>query len=262
MFTGKVLVAAAGGALALAVVGAGGVYLAETGTHTTSAQTPAAQATATPNARGAQAQTRINDFLDQLAKNLNIDRPTLDNALKQTAKDEVAQAVSAGKLTQSEADQIDNAIDRGKLPQGLGFGIPGIAGVGRNVLGQISGLQTAIQNAFQQTVGESQQQFFQEIKGGMTPDQVFQEHNTSAQAVGQAEAAAAKPILDQAVSSGQITQDQENSFLTALQNHGGFGGFAGFAGSGDMGRGGHGRGPGNGNGAQPSASPGTTHNMQ
>jgi hypothetical protein len=29
-----------------------------------------------------------------------------------------------------------------------------------------------------------------------------------------------------------------------------------------MGRGGHGRGPGNGNGAQPSASPGTAHNMQ
>jgi polyhydroxyalkanoate synthesis regulator phasin len=261
MMTRKTILGVAGGAIAVAAVSAGGAYFAATGTHTTSAQTPSGQATATatPNARQAQAQADVQNFLNDLAKNLNIDTTTLTNALKQTAKDQVAAAVQSGKLTQSEANQINQMIDSGQFPKGFGFGIPGIAG--RGFPAQVAGLQTAIQNAFQSTVGESMQQFFQEVRSsGQTPDQVFQAHNTSAQAVAQAEANAAKPILDQAVSSGQITQDQENNILNAIQNHGAFGGPGGFGPRGGHGRGGNGNG--GGNGAQPNATPGTTSNMQ
>ena len=262
MLTRRTILGVAGGAIAVAAVSAGGVYFAETGTHTTSAQTPSGQATATatPNARQAQAQAQIQNFLDDLAKNLNIDTTTLTNALKQTAKDQVAAAVQSGKLTQDEANQIDQMIDSGQFPKGFGFGIPGING--RGFAGQIAGLQTAIDNAFQQTVGETQQQFFQEVRSsGKTPDQVFQAHNTTAQAVAQAEANAAKPILDQAVSSGQITQDQETNILNAIQNHGAFGGPGGFGPRGGHrpGMGGNGSG---GNGAQPNATPGTTSSVQ
>lgn len=253
MIRRNAILAVVGGALALGAVSAGGVLLAKSGTHVTNAQTPGTSpsaATATPAAgsKQADAQTRINSFLDDLAKNLNTDRGTLDNALKQTAKDQVAAAVQSGKLTQAEADTIDKTIDSGQFPKGfgIGFGRPG----GGDFLQQVTGLQQALQDAFTKTVGESPDQFMTEVKGGKTPAAVFQEHNTSAQAVAQAESDAAKPLLAQAVQSKLITQDQENGFLNHLQKGGAFFGMAG-----GMNGGMHMRGPGNGQGASSNGAP-------
>jgi|GEM_PF-869813 len=224
MISKRRVIMAAGGAAVLGAVAAGGIFLAHGGAHVTSAQTPGTSpsATATPNPQRAARQAAIDDFLNQLAQNLHIDRTTLDNALKQTAKDEVAKAVQQGKLTQAEANQIDQMIDSGQFPKGFGIGIPGIIGA-RVGFAQVPGLRDALNNAFQQTVGETPQQFMQEVRSGKTPDQVFQEHNTSAQAVRQAEVNAAKPILDQAVQNGTITQQQEDAFLQRLQNGPAFG---------------------------------------
>lgn len=224
MMSKRRIIMAAGGAAVLGAVAVGGIFLAHGGAQSTSAQTPGTSpsATATPNPQRAARQAAIDDFLNQLAQNLHIDRTTLNNALKQTAKDEVAKAVQQGKLTQAEANQIDQMIDSGQFPKGFGIGFPGI--IDHVGFAQVPGLKDAIENAFQQTVGETPQQFMQEVRSGKTPDQVFQEHNTSAQAVRQAEVNAAKPILDQAVQSGTITQAQEDAFLQRLQNGPFFGG--------------------------------------
>jgi hypothetical protein len=251
MLARKTIMAAAGGVLALSAVGAGGVLLAQGGTATTSAQTPAtgAAVSPTPNARQAQAQADEDAFLTQLASNLKVDRTTLNNALKQTAKDEVAKAVQAGTLTQSEATQIDAQIDSGAFPHGFGIGFGGGDFGGGFGVGQLTGLQDAISQAFQTTVGETEQQFRSEVQAGKTPTEVFAAHNTTAQAVGQAESAAAKPVLDAAVQAQKITQTQETDFLQRLQNGPGFG-------PGGMGGpGGHG-GPPPANGA--SGTPGTS----
>jgi hypothetical protein len=217
---------AAGGVLTLGAAVLGGVVMAQTpgsgsGSGTTSAASP------TPSAaqqqRQAQQQAERDQYLNDLAKNLGVDRSKLDSALKQTAKDQVAAALQAGTLTQSEATAADQAIDSGNAPGGPGFG-PGF-GIGSNIgdrfgIQQVTGLQDAIDKAFQQTVGETRQQFFQEVQGGKTPAQVFQAHNTTAQAVAQAEVNAAKPLLDQAVQQQKITQAQETDFLQHLQNGG------------------------------------------
>lgn len=214
---------AAGGVLTLGAAVLGGVALAQT-PGSGSSQSASATPSAAQQQRQAQDQAQRDQYLNDLAKNLGVDRSKVDSALKATAKDEVTRAVQAGTLTQSEADQLNQNIDSGKAPLGLGPG-PGLGGdFGGVGIRQLSGLQDAIDKAFQQTVGETQQQFFQELQDGKTAAQGFQSHNTTAQAVGQAEVNAAKPILDQAVQQQKITQAQETSFLQRLQNGPGFGG--------------------------------------
>jgi hypothetical protein len=66
----------------------------------------------TPVDRAAQTE----DYLQKLAKNLNIDENTLKAALKQTSLDQLAADVASGKITQAQADQAKTAIDNGAAP--------------------------------------------------------------------------------------------------------------------------------------------------
>ncbi len=224
------ILGAAGGVIALGAAVLGGKAMA---------QTPGSTASPTPNAAQQQHRAQADAALNDLAKNLGVDRAKLDSALKQTAKDEVSMAVQAGTLTQSEADKLNQAIDAGTGPLGLNFGGPGGFGgdFGHGAgIGQITGLQAALDQAFQQTVGETQAQFRQEVQAGKTPDQVFAAHNTTAAAVATAQVNAAKPILDQAVQAKTITQAQATALLSRLQNGpGGRGGRGGHGGPGGPG---------------------------
>jgi len=76
-------------------------------------------------------------FVDALAKNLNLDSATVKAALEQTQKDmqaaritEIQQAVQDGKLTQDQANQIIQRIQNGPQGGGPGFGGPGMGGPG------------------------------------------------------------------------------------------------------------------------------------
>src|SRR5581483_450023 len=162
------------------------------------------------------------------ASNLHVSPTALTNAIKQTQKQDVAKQVQAGTLTQSEADALNQQIDASNPPRlGPGGAGPGRGGPGGGLIfQQVSGLQSALDTAFQQTLGETRQQFMQNVMNGKTPAQEFQAHNTTAQAVAAAEANAAGPLLTQAVQQGKITQQQATDFLTGLQNgNGGPGGF-------------------------------------
>jgi hypothetical protein len=84
-------------------------------------------------------QEMEQQFIDALAKNLNMDASTVKAALEQTHKDmqaarieEIKQAVTDGKLTQEQADQIIQRMQQGPRggsmmgPGGPGFGGPGM----------------------------------------------------------------------------------------------------------------------------------------
>jgi hypothetical protein len=81
-----------------------------------------------------QREQMQQQFIDALAKNLNMDPATVKAALEQTQQDmqaarvtEIQQAVQDGKLTQDQADQMIQRIQNG--PQGgPGFGGPGMGG--------------------------------------------------------------------------------------------------------------------------------------
>ncbi len=207
---------------AAAIFAAGGILTAGAAFGARAfAQTPSPSPT--PNSQQQQHQAEETQFLNDLAANLNVSPTALTNAIKQTQEQEVAKQVQAGTLTQAEADAIDHQIEASNPPSlGPGGGGRGRGGPGGGLLfQQVPGLQPALDNAFQQTVGETRQQFMQNVMNGKTPAQEFQAHNTTAQAVATDETNAAKPLLDQAVQQGKITQQQETDFLTHLQNDSG-----------------------------------------
>jgi hypothetical protein len=76
-------------------------------------------------------------YIDDLAKNLNLDSATVKAAIEQTQKDmqaarvtEIQQAVTDGKLTQDQADQMIQRIQNGPQGGGPGMGGPGFGGPG------------------------------------------------------------------------------------------------------------------------------------
>jgi integrin beta 8 len=84
-----------------------------------------------------QREAMQQQFIDALAKNLNLDPATVKTALDQTQKDmqaariaEIQQAVQDGKLTQDQANQIIQRIQNGPQGGGPGFGGPGMGGPG------------------------------------------------------------------------------------------------------------------------------------
>lgn len=65
-------------------------------------------------------ETEGTSFLDRVAAKLGIDRPRLDQALKDARTEEIDEAVASGDLSQERADRLKERID--DLPPGEGFG--------------------------------------------------------------------------------------------------------------------------------------------
>jgi hypothetical protein len=223
---GSIVVAAA---FAVALVG--GIAMAQT-------PAPSGPSTGTPSG-GIRAG--VDGFLNALAQNLGIDRSTLDTALKTTAKQQVDQAVAAGKLTQDQADRIKQRIDSGQGPLGLGAGFGHFAGRGsegsegnRSAMGACG---SAMQQAVSSTLGVSASELQQDRRSGESITQIAQDHGTTVQSLQSAVATAAKGCLDAQVQAGKLTADQEQRILQRIQNGSGF--FGGASG----GRGHHGAPP-------------------
>jgi hypothetical protein len=65
---------------------------------------------------------RRDDFLNQLAQNLNISRSTLNAALSTTLDQEIDKAVAANQLTAGQAARLKKRIGRDNFPIGLHLG--------------------------------------------------------------------------------------------------------------------------------------------
>jgi hypothetical protein len=213
----KRLVGALIAAVVVGVVALGGVVLAQT--PSPGAAGGSGQRSGT-GAAGA-VRGRIDGFLNQLAANLNIDRPTLDNALKTTAKQQVDEAVAAGRMTQDQANQIKQRIDSGQSPFGFGgFGGFGRGGPGGNQAMGVRACGAGIRDAVTSTLGISTADLQQARANGQTIAQIAQAHGKSEQDLRVAAATLAKSCLDQQVQAGTLTQDQEQAILQRLQNGG------------------------------------------
>jgi hypothetical protein len=214
--------------LVVAAVAVGGVVRAQTATPSPGQSGGAAQAPA--NGAGAGAQQQIDSFLNALAQNLGISRSALDNGLKTTAQQQVAQAVSAGKLTQQQADKIDQRVQSGQFPFGafLGRG-RGAGGNGQHTQNGHNGQNGqngaavraclgSAQQAAASTLGISLSDLQQARQGGESLSQIAQDHGTTVQALQSAIGDAVKSCLDQQVQAGTITSGQEQSLIQRLQN--------------------------------------------
>ncbi len=192
--TGSVLLAGAGGAVAVA---------------------------ATQSGSGRQA------YIDDVAKHLNVSPSALTAAIKAAQDEQIEAAVAAGHLTQPEADALKQRIQQsGSGPffgRGFGFGRPhrfgGPGGFGvPGGPGGFGGGGVGVSAA--QYLGISQATLQNDLKSGKSLAQIAASiPGKSVEGLEAAVTAQEKTLLAKAVSSGWITSQDEQERLADFSSH-------------------------------------------
>ena len=149
-----------------------------------------------------ESEAVINDA----AQRLNVTPSALSGALKKALEDRVDAAVAAGRITKAEGDELKQRIESSEFPL---FGHHGFGG--HHFFG---GLEAAASY-----LGTTEVALRNELESGKTLAQVAQEKGKSVDGLVQALYDDAKQHLDAAVSTGKLTQSQENSILSDLKQH-------------------------------------------
>lgn len=170
--------------------------------------TAAAFAAGTPGQPSA-AQT----FIADVASHLGISTSKLTSAIQQARIDQIQSAVSAGKLSQTQANQLEQRVKSGDL--GKGFG-PGFGGPGRRGGPRFADMQTMMQAA-STYLGIPAATLRQDMQNGQSLSQIATSSGKTAQGLEDAIVAAVKSSLQQAVSSGKLTQTQATNMEGHLQ---------------------------------------------
>jgi hypothetical protein len=142
---------------------------------------------------------------------------TISAQIVSTITDRVNQAVTDGTINQKRADQIisnlpsmvQNALTNGRRGAGLGHGL------GQRLAANL-GTRPLIDAAMKAT-GLNGQQLVQALRSGSTLSEVITAHGGDPSAVEAEALATAKTRLDQAVTNGRLTADQESRMLDGLQ---------------------------------------------
>jgi hypothetical protein len=145
--------------------------------------------------------------IDDAAKQLGIPSSKLSDALKQALSDRVDAAVAAGRVTKVEGDALKARIQSDDFPL---FGGPH-RGFGH--FGFIGRLDSAA--AY---IGITEAQLRTELENGKSLAQIAKARGKSVDGLIDALVAAAKNKLDEAVSSGRLTKDQETEMLSVLKD--------------------------------------------
>lgn len=200
-FNRKAIIGSGAAGIALAAAIYGGTAFAQTAT-------PSGSAAAS---RSANYQT----FVQHLASRLNLTQSQVDTAVKGAESDAVADAVKAGKLTQAQADAINQRIQSGG-GFGMGFGMHGRPGPGRP--GGPAGLvqRDTVTSAAAAALNMQASDLTTQLRSGKSLKDIATAQNVDFSKVQAAITAAVKPQLDQAVSSGKLTAQQETDILTRL----------------------------------------------
>ncbi|MCS6940905.1 MAG: hypothetical protein NZM94_16660 [Roseiflexus sp.] len=156
-----------------------------------------------------------NDFLDQLAAALNIQRATLDSAIQTAGNKTIDNAVQQGTLTQAQGDALKARLQAGDL--GVLWGRGRGKGPGMQALANV---RQAMLDAAAQKLGMTATDLITQLRSGQTLAQIAQSKGVSEQDVVNAALAAAKTQLDQAVANGSLTQAQADAIYTNLQQKG------------------------------------------
>ncbi len=187
-------------------------------------QAPSPTATPRPGAaaRQQQAQQRMDEVLNRLAANLGITPDKLKDAIKQTALQEVDQAVQDGRMTAEQAQRAKDAINNGTLP-GLGFGphFPGgrggmMAG-GRTGMPGLGGLR-GVDNALPSFFGITADQLRTEMRDKSLAE-IAQAHGKSVDDLKAFIISNVEQQTTAAVNAGKITQQMADRIVAGIKNN-------------------------------------------
>lgn len=198
-----------------ALVVAGGVYASTAFAQSaTSSPSPSPSASTSASASASGAPNARQSFINHLASRLGIsDVSKVQQALKDAAKDSVADQVAAGRITQAQATRIDQRIDSGQGgPFGFGRGPGGPGPNGRP--GRRAGFGGGqILNAAAGALNMTPDALRQQLQSGKSLKDIA---GSNWPAVQQAITTAAKAQLDPLVSSGKMTSTQEQNIINRL----------------------------------------------
>ena len=182
---------AVGGALVLAVSGAGG-------------------AVAATKLRSPEQENRA--VLNDVAGQLGVTPERLSNAFKTALKNRIDQAVKDGHLTQAEANRMKAAIDRESVPMlGPGFGF---RHGGPRFHREHHGLEAAAKY-----LGMTEAALRTQLQNGKTLAQVAKDRNKSVDGLVTALVAEKKARIEQAVKDGHLTQAQADELVARMKEH-------------------------------------------
>ncbi len=200
--------ALAASALALVVVTSGAAV-----GGIASAQTPT-QTPTTPTAPTAPPGSDLDkSFWAALAARLGVTSDRLNQAVKDAAKDTIANALSNNSITQAQADQLNQRADQWQPGQGLPFGGPHGGGPGHG-----GGLfhSPAVLDAAAKALGMTTADLQTALQGGKTLADVAKEKNVDTATLKQAMVDAAKAQVDADLAAGRLTQDQATQMKTRI----------------------------------------------
>ena len=202
-------VVAIGAAAILAVTALGTVALAADPPPTA---TPGATAATTPKTNYGQV------FVGKLAAALGIDQAKLQAAVKQAELDTIDQAVANGDLARNPADALKQRVEQSNGPGPFGlFGDHGRGkGMGPGPRAAVVDEQAVLQ-AVADKLGMSVADLQTQLRSGKSIADIAKDKNLNVQDLYAAAANAAKPILDQAVKDGKLTQAQADQIYQQIQ---------------------------------------------
>jgi hypothetical protein len=156
-----------------------------------------------------------SDFMNHFTADLGSSQSKVDAAFQQAIAETLADQVKAGKLTQAQADAIKQKL-AGKQPCSIGSALSPHPGAGGNAAAFMRQLLPAAASA----LGITPDQLKTDLGSGMSLSQIAAAHKppiTEDQFRSKL-ITALKPLLDQAVTSKQLTAQQEQKILARLQS--------------------------------------------
>jgi len=208
-------------------VGAGGIFVVGLlAGMLSSGGLPVFAANNTPR-QAHQAQATKSDYCqlyeDTLAQQLGKTNAQLEAANKVAAQKVIDQMAADGKITAAQKTQLENALSEyaSNPCQAIGKFIAGHGsrgGAGAGAFGAaLKGARQDILNAVAGALHMQPANLHTALTGGKTVAQIASDKHVSASAVQSAYIGAVKADLAKAVSAGQITQQQSDLALSAVQ---------------------------------------------
>lgn len=156
-------------------------------------------------------------YMQDLARRLNVPVATLEQDKQAAREDILAQMVKSGKLTQAQADRIKQRIQSHQACTGQH---QGLGDRGHDILNAtFKKYEPVLLNAIAQGLRLNASQVQSDLQNGQTLSDIAKTQNISESQLHTITINAVQSTLNQAQKAGDITQQQENTFIQFLQKH-------------------------------------------
>lgn len=180
----------------------------------------AAKSAATPSpgsgSSPSKAQSYCQDYVSHFASDLNTSTTKVDGATSKALQQTLADAVKNGDLTQAQADAINQKVAGQPVCSAALSGIGKQKAAGQS--GELGQFMEAYIAAAAGALGMQQADVSAALKKGTTLSELAQQKGVSEADFRSKLIANLQPQLDQAVSQGHLTTDQETALVKHLQS--------------------------------------------